>query len=158
MNTVLTHVTLRNGGIADLAAVEPIMQAAFDPRYGEAWTRNQCTGVMAMPGVTLTIAEIDGTPAGFAIVRATMDEAELLLLAVDPKRRRRGIGSALLRAAVAACESQGVAKLHLEVRAGNEAAALYRKAGFEKIGERRNYYRGANGKLFDAHTFVRALG
>ncbi len=158
MSTVLTHVTLRSGGIADLATVEPIIQAAFDPRYGEAWTRSQCTGVMAMPGVTLTIAELDGAPVGFAITRAILDEAELLLLAVDPKKRRRGIGSALLRAAIAACETQGARKLHLEVRAGNEAVMLYRKAGFEKIGERRNYYRGAGGKLFDAHTFARALG
>lgn len=157
MSTVLTHVTLRGGGIGDLAAVEPIMQAAFDPRYGEAWTRGQCTGVLAMPGVTLTIAELDGAPAGFAIVRAIMDEAELLLLAVDPKTRRRGIGSALLRAVVADATARGGAKLHLEVRAGNDAAALYRKAGFKKIGERRDYYRGTNGKLFDAHTFVRML-
>jgi ribosomal-protein-alanine N-acetyltransferase len=158
MNTVLTHITLRSGGIGDLPAIEPIMQAAFDPRYGEAWTRGQCAGVMAMPGVTLTIAEVDGVAAGFAITRAIMDEAELLLLAVDPKKRRRGIGSALLRAVIADTESRGVAKLHLEVRAGNEAIALYRKSGFKKIGERRDYYRGSNGKLFDAHTFMRALG
>jgi ribosomal-protein-alanine N-acetyltransferase len=158
MSTVLTHVTLRTGGIVDLPSIEPIMRAAFDPRYGEAWTRSQCAGVMAMPGVTLTIAEVDGAPAGFAVTRAIMDEAELLLLAVDPKRRRRGIGSALLRAIVADAQSRGIAKLHLEVRAGNDAAVLYRKAGFEKIGERHDYYRGANGKLFDAHTFMRVLG
>src|SRR3546814_5731466 len=41
MSTTLTQVTLRRGGIDDLALVEPIMQAAFDPRYGEAWTRSQ---------------------------------------------------------------------------------------------------------------------
>ena len=157
MSTVLTHVTLRTGGIADLVRIEALIQTAFDPRYGEAWTRNQCAGVMAMPGVALTIAEVDGAPAGFAITRAVVDEAELLLLAVDPKRRRRGIGSTLLRAVIADCESRGLDKLHLEVRASNDAVALYRSAGFKKIGERHDYYRGANGKLFDANTFMRVL-
>ncbi|HVI99952.1 MAG TPA: ribosomal protein S18-alanine N-acetyltransferase [Sphingomonas sp.] len=157
MSTVLTQVTLHRGGIDDLALIEPIMQAAFDPRYGEAWTRSQCAGVMAMPGVALTIAEIDGHAAGFAITRTIMDEAELLLLAVDPARRRRGVGRALLRAVIAEAETTGVVKLHLEVRASNAAIALYRQAGFRKIGERRGYYRGSNGKLFDAHTFMRVL-
>ncbi|MCM8731925.1 ribosomal protein S18-alanine N-acetyltransferase [Hephaestia sp. GCM10023244] len=157
MSTTFTQVTLRGGGIDDLAIVEPIMQAAFDPRYGEAWTRSQCAGVMAMPGVALTIAELDGRPAGFAITRTIMDEAELLLLAVDPARRRRGIGRALLRAAIADGEAKHIAKIHLEVRSNNGAIALYQQAGFVKIGERRDYYRGNNGKLFDAHTFMRML-
>src|SRR3546814_18264300 len=105
MSTTLTQVTLRRGGIDDLALVEPIMQAAFDPRYGEAWTRSQCAGVMAMPGVALTIAELDGRVAGFAIARPLMDKAEMLLLAVDPARRRPGleIGSASGRAS--GCQS-----------------------------------------------------
>src|SRR3546814_7276115 len=112
MSTTLTQDTLRRGGIDVLALGEPIMQAAFDPRYGEAWTRSQCAGVMAMPGVALTIAELDGRVAGFAIARTIMDEAELLLLAVDPARRRRGIGRALLRSVIADGESRGIAKIH----------------------------------------------
>src|SRR3546814_9901536 len=87
------------------------MQAAFDPRYCEAWTLSQCAGVIAMPGVALTIAELDGRVAGFAIARTIMDEAELLLLAVDPARRRRGIGRALLRSVIADGESRGIAKI-----------------------------------------------
>src|SRR3546814_21202332 len=89
MSTTLTQVTLRRGGIDDLALVEPIMQAAFDPRYGEAWTRSQCAGVMAMPGVALTLAETEGRVAGSRIARTNMAAAELLLLPVDPKTGRR---------------------------------------------------------------------
>ena len=67
--------------------------------------------------------------------------------------RRRGVAKALLRSVFAEACARGVASVHLEVRAGNDAVALYRLAGFEKIGERRDYYRGRNGKLFDAQTF-----
>ncbi len=85
-------IELRSGSVADLALVDQLMQGAFDPRFGEAWTRNQCLGILAMPGVWLTIAAIDGIPAGFALSRIVADEAELLLLATMPRdaTSRRG--------------------------------------------------------------------
>lgn len=53
-----THqILLRTGDPRDVATVDALMTAAFDPRYGEAWTRNQCLGVLAMPGVRLTLAQ-----------------------------------------------------------------------------------------------------
>lgn len=152
MSASVSMMTLRPGGMADLAAVDRVMREAFDPRFGEAWTSSQVAGVLAMPGVWLTIAEADGEAAGFAMTRAILDEAELLLLAVRPAMRRRGMGRQLLRSAMAEARQRGIVRMHLEVRASNEAIGLYRLAGFAKIGERRNYYRGGNGKLFDAQT------
>src|SRR3546814_18271691 len=73
-----------------------IMVRAFDPVYGEAWTLPQISGVMLMPGTWLTIARIDAAPVGFALVRSVLDECELLLLAVSPLWRGRGIGEDLL--------------------------------------------------------------
>ena len=151
------RVTLRTGDARDIATVDALMLAAFDPRYGEAWTRNQCMGVLAMPGVRLTLAEVDDAPAGFAMVRSVVDEAELLLLAVDPAYRRRGVATALLRAVIAEAQAGGIADLHLEVRAGNEAVQLYTAQGFAKVGERRGYYRGRTGHIYDAHTYRRAV-
>lgn len=153
MSASVSMITLRPGAMADLAAVDRVMRDAFDPRFGEAWTSSQVAGVLAMPGVWLTIAEADGEAAGFAMTRGVLDEAELLLLAVRPAMRRRGIGRQLLRSAIAEARRRDVVRMHLEVRAGNEAIAVYRLAGFEKIGERRSYYRGLGGKLFDAQTF-----
>ena len=143
------------GGPADMSVVERLMQAAFDPRYGEAWTPSQCLGVLALPGVWLTIAHADGSPAGFALARAIAGEAELLLLAVAPRARRRGVGSALLRGVILDARERGAERLHLEVRAGNDAVALYKSAGFAKVGQRRDYYKGANGTLIDAQTYAR---
>jgi ribosomal-protein-alanine N-acetyltransferase len=153
----MRRIFLRPGDPRDAAIVDALMSAAFDPRYGEAWTRSQCMGVLAMPGVRLTLAFVDDVPAGFAMVRSVADEAELLLLAVDPACRRRGIASALLRAVIAEAQAGGIADLHLEVRAGNEAVNLYVAQGFAKVGERRGYYRGKTGQVFDAHTYRRAV-
>ena len=151
-------VLLRGGDARDIAVVEQLMAAAFDARFGEAWNRGQTLGVMAMPGVRLTLAYVDDTPTGFAMTRTVLDEAELLLLAVVPEGRRTGIATALLRAVEADGRDAGVRQLHLEVRAGNEAVKLYCRAGFAKIGERRNYYRGTDMQAHDAHTYMKRLG
>lgn len=158
MSNGLNLTELREGGTQDLGEVNRIMQEAFDPRYGEAWTSAQCLGMLALPGVWLVIASLDGNDAGFALARAIGDEAELLLLATRPAARRRGVAGALLRAIVVEAQARGVVQLHLEVRAGNDAVRLYRREGFEKVGERRNYYRGKMGQAFDAHTYARKLG
>lgn len=150
-------VDLRHGAVNDLALVDRIMQSAFDVRFGEAWTHTQVLGIMAMPGVWLTIAEMCGEPAGFALSRRVLDEVELLLLATAPTLRRRGIGAALLRSVIADATRQSAKTLHLEVRDGNEAIKLYRSTGFVKVGERRNYYRGPGGVAFDALTYAREL-
>lgn len=156
MSTML-GIDLRSGTVADLALVDRIMQAAFDARFGEAWTHNQVLGLMAMPGVWLMIAELGGEAAGFALSRRVLDEAELLLLATAPHLRRRGVAAALLRSVASDALNQGARSLHLEVRDGNEAVKLYRSAGFSKVGERRLYYRGPNGQAFDALTYRREL-
>jgi ribosomal-protein-alanine N-acetyltransferase len=157
VSTVVNMIELRAGGVGDLALVESIMAEAFDPRFGEAWTRGQCLGILAMPGVWLTIALLDGKPAGFALSRGVADEAELLLLATRPALRRRGVAAALLRAMIAQAQASGAVRVHLEVREGNDAVKLYVASGFSKVGERRNYYRGVSGQTFHALTYHRDI-
>jgi ribosomal-protein-alanine N-acetyltransferase len=149
-------VLLRNGEADDLDAVMSIMTSAFSPSYGEAWSRSQCAGILPMSGVTLTIAESENGPAGFSLVRAVADEAELLLLAVAAEEQRRGIGCALLDQFIDAARGRGARKLHLEVRDGNSAMGLYLTAGFVPAGRRRNYYHGPEGDSFDAVTLMLA--
>ena len=148
-------IELREGDVRDLDRIDRMMGEAFDSRWGEAWTRNQVIGILAVPGVWLTVAEVAGRAAGFALVRGVLDEAELLLLAVVPDARRKGVGAALLRGVIADCATRGIVSIHLEVRAGNDAIKLYRNAGFTKIGERRDYYRGEDGQSYSALTLSR---
>ena len=142
----------------DLPDVMVAMADAFDPEFGEAWTEAQCAGVLAMPGSWLLIARRGSDPVGFAMLRTIVREAELLLIAVRPGERRRGVARRLLDHVIAEAEQRDVAALHLEVREGNPAAALYRAAGFQQVGTRRDYYRGRSGKMFHALTFKRTLG
>jgi ribosomal-protein-alanine N-acetyltransferase len=145
--------TLVDGGLADLDEVMGTMTTAFDPLFGEAWTRGQCAGILALPGVWITLARDGrGQPAGFALARAVLDEAELLLLAVRPEMRRSGVGTQLLDTIARDAKSRGAIELHLEMRSNNSAASLYSAAGFHEIGRRPRYYRGRDGRAFDAIT------
>lgn len=150
-------LTLDRGGLADLPAVMQVMEQAFDPAFGEAWTSPQCTGLLTLPGTWILIARSGGEAAGFAMSRSLVDEAELLLIAVRPALRGRGIGTALVDATIAEARARGLATIHLETREGNGAARIYRRHGFAEVGRRRGYYRGADGGLHDAATLSRAI-
>lgn len=157
MSRMPAIIELRPGNAGDVPLIDRIMAAAFDPRFGEAWTQSQCIGMLTLPGVWLTIAEADGRPAGFALARVVADEAELLLLATVPELRGRGIGGALLRSVLDEARDASARRIHLEVRGNNEAIRLYRREGFAKVGERRDYYRSKDGVRHDAHSFARDL-
>jgi ribosomal-protein-alanine N-acetyltransferase len=148
-------LAIRDAGGDDMDAVMAIMGAAFAPTYGEAWTRSQCAGILPMAGVSLRLAvRDDGAIEGFALMRAIVDEAELLLIAVDPAAQHRGVGAALIDDFVAFATSRGARRLHLEVRDGNSAIMLYERAGFSLVGRRRDYYRGSDGHKRDALTLA----
>lgn len=91
------------------------------------------------------VAEHAGEITGFAVAAALCAvfpaEAELESLAVTPALQGRGVGRALLGAALAWASTQRAESLRLEVRASNERAiGMYRKAGFHQTGRRACYY------------------
>lgn len=149
--------TLREGDEGDIGALMDIMDCAFDPAFGEAWSAGQCLGILSLPDVWLTFAEDGDHTIGFALSRLLVDEAELLLLAVEPDARSRGIGRALIERTVEIAVGKGAQRLLLEVRDDNDALGLYRGAGFAEIGRRRGYYQGADGTSRDALTLARSI-
>lgn len=151
-------VQLVSGESADLDAVMEVMGSAFDPRFGEGWTRSQCAGILPLSGIMLMLARDErGHVHGFSLLRTVADEAELLLLAVSPAVRRRGVGGALLDHFIDHGRRKGVRRLHLEVRDTNPAVSMYQEFGFKTEGRRRNYYLGQDGSLHDALTMAREL-
>jgi [ribosomal protein S18]-alanine N-acetyltransferase len=152
-------VLVETGSSGDLDSVMQIMETAFGSKYGEAWTRSQCAGILPMAGVTLELArdQLTDEVVGFSLSRCVAGEAELLLLGVLPSQHRRGIGRQLLDHFTRRAAATGAVRVHLEVRDGNPAINMYRAAGFEPVGRRRKYYHASNGRSFDALTFARSV-
>lgn len=78
---------------------------------------------------------------GFIIGRKIIDEAEIFSIAVLPKFRARGIGSALIKNFHEKAKQMELKKIFLEVNANNTIAQrLYLSNGYEQISVRHNYY------------------
>jgi len=152
------NITLRESDEGDIDLLMQVMDNAFDPLFGEAWNVGQCLGILSLPDVWLSFAEDGERTVGFALSRLLIDEAELLLLAVEPHARGHGVGRALIERTVVIAAEKGAHRLLLEVRDGNQAFDLYTDAGFGEIGRRRDYYRGLDGTSRDALTLARPIG
>jgi len=99
-------------------------------------------GLVAVAGdETIGWLRVEQTPFGFGEIG--------MLVARD--WRGRGVGSALVAAAIEWAREHGLHKLTLTVFVHNTAAiALYVKFGFIEEGRRVKHFRRANGELWDA--------
>lgn len=145
-------ISIRQGDIRSIDAVMPVMRAAFPPEFGEAWSETQCAAMLTLPGTELFIAEKNQSVSGFALIKSVFEESELLLIATHPDHRRSGVGFTLCRHIIQWRRNNGTRMVYLEVRDGNPALFLYSRLGFVPVGRRENYYKGADGKQFDALT------
>jgi len=99
-----------------------------------------------------TLVAVDGDEiVGSLHVDASWFGVGEIGMTVARDRRGRGVGSALMVAAIDWARERGLHKLSLSVFPHNAAGiALYRKFGFVEEGRRRKHYRRSNGELWDA--------
>lgn len=88
------------------------------------------------------VAVSGDTVVGYIGSQSSIDEADVMNVAVQPVFRRQGIAESLISTLVEELKKRGIHALMLEVRASNAPAiALYEKLGFQQVGLRKNYYR-----------------
>ena len=137
---------------ADLDAVREIECRA----YVYPWSRGIFVDCLRVP-YTCEILEQGGRVLGYAIMSMAADEAHLLNLCLDPRVCGRGLGALMLDHVMGIARDRRAAVLYLEVRPSNAPAlALYRRAGFRRIGLRKDYYRSGPGRE-DALVLARTL-
>lgn len=144
--------------IDDIDRIMSVMGRAFPPEFGEAWNRRQVGDALVMGNCRYGLIAPDGSQdlesasdsAGFFMARSILDEEELLLFAIAPEYRRKGLGHKLLELFIAQARANGMARIFLEMRRDNPAGFLYAAHGFREIGVRPAYYRMVGGARIDA--------
>ena len=97
------------------------------------------------------VAAVDDEVVGHAGVDLTPYDVAGLGMMVDARWRGRGVGGALVRAAIDAARQLGAHKLALQVWPHNEVARrLYLRHGFVEEGVLRRHYPRRNGELWDS--------
>ena len=99
----------------------------------------------------VAVAGDDEEVIGHARLDVTPYNVAGLGMMVDARWRGRGVGGALVRAAIDAARELGAHKLALQVWPHNQAARrLYLRYGFAEEGLLRRHYPRRNGELWDA--------
>ena len=130
-------VSLRAATRADLRAICAIDQAAFT----QPWQPHTFEQALNDPKYVVLVAQSSEIVCGFGVAYTVGDEGEIATFAVDEAMRGHGVGDAIFKELLAQCTSRGARTVFLEVRRSNlSAQRLYKRFGFEEVGQRQNYY------------------
>jgi len=144
METILTASSLRffEPSPKDTPALERLHKESFGV---SAWAGEQLARSLPL-ATTYAVAATHGTTLyGFILCQHVSEDAEILTFCVAPDARQRGIGFSLLQTTRNALKQKGAQRIMLDVAADNAPAlALYEKAGFQRRGIRKGYYKRIN--------------
>jgi ribosomal-protein-alanine N-acetyltransferase len=131
-------VEVRRARHEDIPAIVEIEEASFS----DPWSPDSFAGYVSGSRHLMFVATDGGAVAGYVVLLLALPDADLANIAVAARSRRKGVGAALVSAALSAARGANVENVYLEVRESNRGAiALYERAGFAPFGRRRRYYR-----------------
>ena len=151
----MSQFTVRPATAADARPMAELFAAVAEERSGiasEPPVDVDARTVQFIASVASSMVAVAGDQViGMIFVEVSRHGFGEFGMLVDREWRSRGVGSALIQAAIGWARDQGLHKLCLEVFTHNTAAiALYRKCGFVDEGHRVKHYRRANGELWDS--------
>lgn len=127
--------------VSDVLAIERAVQS-------HPWTEQQISDAVSSYQCTVMLAQ--HKVVGFCIIQQVLDEASLLLIAIEPSHQGQGLGKQLLNESLQRLSPQPL-QIFLEVRQSNQPAiALYESLYFHQIDVRKNYYPSHDGLREDA--------
>lgn len=109
--------------------------------FSKPWTYSGFENELNNDTANFYVAVYNNTEIGYMGFHIILDEGYVANIAVLPEYRGRGIAGSLIENALNYCRKKKLSFLSLEVRKSNEnAVRLYKKFGFETVGERKNFY------------------
>lgn len=118
------------------------------------WTRAAIEDLINDKNKLCLVIEADGEVISYVGAETVLDECNIGNIVTDKRYRGMGYGNKLMSALMDELSKRNITKVFLEVEFDNSPAlALYEKQGFERYGQRRDYY----GPGRDAVLMTKAL-
>jgi ribosomal-protein-alanine N-acetyltransferase len=140
-----THIIIREMAEPDLKTVHALDELCFPnpwPLKSYYYELHENTASRMWVAVQPETPEQPERIIGMIVVWLLIDITHIATLAVHPDFRRQKIAYRLVCTALSETLKEGAESATLEVRASNSAAQhLYRRFGFQLVGQRPNYYR-----------------
>ena len=133
----MENLEIKKMNLNDLDSIKDILISDFD----DFWNYNVLKDELQSDNSTYLVAKINSNIVGFAGIKVVLDEADIMNVIVKKNFRNQGIGALLLDNIISHCSELEIKKINLEVSSDNLTAIhLYKKFGFEQVGNRKNYY------------------
>ena len=137
------HYDIRLACPREARPIAEMSRDDIEQGLGWRWTETRVLSCIRHPAVNVAVAREGSALAGFGIMEYGEDEAHLLLFAVHRRRRRAGVGAALVRWLEATALTAGIGLIRLEARMDNPGArGFYRALGYRETRTIRRFYRG----------------
>ncbi|MCR5833951.1 MAG: ribosomal protein S18-alanine N-acetyltransferase [Selenomonadaceae bacterium] len=109
--------------------------------FAMPWSREDFFREMRNELAEYIVGEIDGKIIAYAGAWVSLNQAEVMHVAVDESLRGQGVGTILFGEMIKAVKARGATAITLEVRPSNTAAIkLYENFGLKSVGRRKGYY------------------
>jgi len=125
----------------DAVRIATMSRDYVEDGLGWGWTPARVLRSIRDRATNVVVAECGADLAGFGIMKYLDDDAHLLLFAVRPEYRRRGVGSGLVAWLESTATTAGIELIFLETRARNTAAReFYAARGYRELATLPRYY------------------
>jgi ribosomal-protein-alanine N-acetyltransferase len=136
-------ITVRLATAGDVHEIARMSRDQIERGLPWRWNPDRVRRSLRNRNTNVAVARDDRRLLGFGIMLYTEEDAHLLLFAVEPVSRRRGVGAAILRWLEEIARTAGLRRVLLECRRENDAARnFYGALGYHERQIVRRMYEG----------------
>ncbi len=135
-------IKIRKFKLSDLERIIEIEKVSFS----QPWSKDFFKALYEKHRDDFLIAELSKKIVGYILgYKKSKELGSIKTMAVDPNRRRQGIGTKLINFLIKKLKKGGVKKIFLHIRTKNRIAnAFYKKLGFKVVKTVKNYYQNGD--------------
>lgn len=144
------NIEIYSMSISDLEKIKDNLSTDFD----DFWNYNVFKQELENPNSQYFIAVLNEEIVGFAGIWIAVDDIHITNIVTRKDLRNQGIAKKLLEHLLIVSKQKNLSSLTLEVNEKNiPAINLYEKYHFQKIGQRKNYYKQNENAIIMTYYF-----